>query len=92
MVIDGAIYNLYIRFLGTEIYDHSEIGKVECYVFSPLLVDGTIFKGGENMKVWVTKDENVIPIYIQSEIRVGSIRAELKAYSGILSGEIETID
>ena len=92
MVIDGAIYDLYIRFLGTEIYDHSEMGKIECYVFSPLLVDGTIFKGGEKMKVWVSKDENVVPIYIQSEIRVGSIRAELKAYSGIKSGAIKTID
>ncbi len=92
MVIDGKIYELYIRFLGTEIYEHSEMGKIDCYVFSPLLVEGTIFKGGENMKVWVTKDDNVIPVYVQSEIRAGSIRSELKAYSGIKTGVIKSID
>jgi len=31
------------------------------------------------MKVYVTKDKNLIPIYVESEIRVGSIRAKLKS-------------
>jgi len=46
-------------------------------------VEGTIFKAGERMKVWVTKDRNLIPIYIESQIRVGSIRSELKEYHGL---------
>ncbi|MEQ9188687.1 MAG: DUF3108 domain-containing protein [Cryomorphaceae bacterium] len=83
MVIDQRIYELYIRFLGTDVYDHDDLGEVECYVFAPLLVEGTIFKEGERMKVWVSKDRNLIPIYIESQIRVGSIRSELKEYSGL---------
>lgn len=83
MVIDQETYDLYVRFLGTDTYDHDELGEVECYVFSPLLVEGTIFKEGERMKVWVTRDKNVIPIYIESQIRVGSIRSELKSWEGL---------
>lgn len=83
MVIDRETFDLYIRFLGTKNYDHSEYGEIECYVFSPLLVEGTMFKEGEKMTVWVTKDSNVIPLYIESEIRVGSIRSELTGYSGL---------
>lgn len=83
MVIDQKIYELYIRFLGSDVYDHDDLGEVECYVFAPLLVEGTIFKAGERMKVWVSKDRNLIPIYIESQIRVGSIRSELKEYSGL---------
>lgn len=85
MFIDRETHPLFIRFLGTEVYDHSDYGEVECYVFSPLLVEGTLFKEGERMKVYVTKDKNVIPLYIESEIRVGSIRAELKAHEGLLA-------
>ena len=85
MFIDRETHPLFIRFIGTETYDHSEFGKVECYVFSPLLVEGTLFKSGEKMKVYVTKDSNVIPIYVESEIRVGSIRAELSTHDGLLA-------
>ncbi|NQV54191.1 MAG: DUF3108 domain-containing protein [Flavobacteriales bacterium] len=83
MVVDQEIFELHIRFLGTDTYDHDDLGEVECYVFAPLLVEGTIFKAGERMKVWVTKDRNLIPIYIESQIRVGSIRSELKEYHGL---------
>lgn len=85
MAVDGEINNLYLRYLGKEFYDHEIFGRKECNVFSALLVEGTIFKGGEHLKVWVTDDQNAIPIYVQSEIRVGSIRSELKTYSNIIS-------
>lgn len=85
MVIDQEIFDLYIRYLGVETYDHDDLGEVECYVFSPLLVEGTIFRSGEGMKVWVTKDKNMIPLYIESQIRVGSIRSELKFWKGLKS-------
>lgn len=83
MFIDRETHELFIRYLGVETYEHSEYGDLECYVFSPLLVDGTLFRSGERMRVYVTKDANVIPVYVESEIRVGSIRAELIDYAGL---------
>lgn len=84
MFIDRETFQLYIRYLGVEVYDHDEFGEIECYVFSPLLVAGTIFKEGERMKVYVSRDKNLVPIYIESEIRVGSIRAELIQHKGLV--------
>ncbi|GAB5538853.1 MAG: hypothetical protein Salg2KO_09560 [Salibacteraceae bacterium] len=84
MFIDREIHNLFIRYQGVEVYDHEVFGEIECYVFSPLLVGGTLFKPGERMNVYVTKDRNLIPIYIESEIRVGSIRATLKSTKGLV--------
>ncbi len=85
MFIDRETFELFIRFLGTEVYDHDEYGEIECFVFSPLLVEGTLFKEGERMKVYVTRDANVIPIYVESEIRVGSIRARLIDHKGLIA-------
>lgn len=76
ILIDSKIYDLYIRYLGV---NKAKIAgkKQECYVFSPLLVEGEVFKGGENMKVWVSKDDYRLPLMVESKILVGSVKAVL---------------
>lgn len=77
VLIDGEAHNLYIRYLGTEVIETREKKKFECIKFKPLLVEGSIFKGGEDMTVWVTNDKNKIPILVEAKIIVGSIKAYL---------------
>lgn len=77
ILIDSKIYDLHIRYLGV---DKTKIGgqKLECYVFSPLLVEGEVFKGGENMKIWVSKDEYRLPVMVEAKILVGSVKGILE--------------
>jgi hypothetical protein len=76
ILISGKIYNLYVRYLGV---DKCKIDrrKHECYLFSPLLVKGEVFDGGENMKVWVSKDEYRLPLMVEAKILVGSVKGIL---------------
>ncbi len=76
LLIDSKIYDLYIRYLGT---GKTKIGdkKKECYIFSPLLVEGQVFRGGEGMKVWVSKDEYRLPLLVEAKILIGSLKALL---------------
>ncbi len=77
VIIDNEAYDLYVRFLGEEPVKTRK-GKVyDCYKFKPQLVEGTIFQGGENMTVWVSKDSNHIPILVEAKILVGSVKAYL---------------
>lgn len=76
ILIDSKIYNLYIRYLGTDKIRVSG-KKREAYVFSPLLVKGDVFKGGENMKIWVSKDEYRVPLMVEAKILVGSVKGIL---------------
>lgn len=73
ILIDSKIYDLYIRYLGTSRIK-ADGQRQECYVFSPLLVEGDVFKGGETMKIWVSKDEYRIPIMVETKILVGSVK------------------
>ncbi len=74
MLIDCKIYDLYVRYLG--VHTTKIAGdKRECYVFCPLLLEGDIFKGGEDMKVWVSKDEYRLPLMVEANILVGSVKA-----------------
>ena len=53
------------------------MGEIDCMKFSAMLIQGSVFKGGEKMFLWVTNDKNRIPVYIESPIIVGSVRATL---------------
>ena len=77
IIIDGEIHDLYIRYLGKEVIKTKDKKEYRCIKFSPLLVEGTIFKGGEDMVVWVTDDKNRIPVLVEAKILVGSIKAYL---------------
>ncbi len=75
MIIDNKIYNLYIRYLGKEKITTRENKEFNCSKFSVLLIEGSIFSGGEDMTVWVSDDKRKIPILIEAKILVGSIKA-----------------
>lgn len=68
-------FDLYVRYLGKEKIKDRSGKEYNCIKFSSLLVEGTIFKGGEDMYVWVTDDLNRIPILVEAEILVGSVKA-----------------
>ncbi|MFT3737485.1 MAG: DUF3108 domain-containing protein [Breznakibacter sp.] len=75
MVVDGAIHDLYIRYLGKEQVVTRDKRKFNCLKFKPLLMAGTIFEAGEDMTVWVTDDMNRVPIVVEAKILIGSVKA-----------------
>jgi hypothetical protein len=84
-LIDGAFYELYIRYQGRELKENRNGKSYMCFKFSALLVEGTIFKGGEDLVVWVTADENKIPVMVEAKILIGSIKAYLTGYENLVS-------
>lgn len=82
MFLDNEVYNLYIRYIGKE-QVKTKYGTFRAIKISPLLIKGTIFKGGEKMVVWVSDDENHIPLRVDSPILVGSIKVDMMGYSNL---------
>lgn len=85
VIIDGEIHDLYIRYLGKEKIKSKDGNKYNCIKFSPLLVEGTIFSGGEDMTVWVTDDANRVPILVEAKILVGSIKTYLREAENLVN-------
>lgn len=82
ILIDEKIYELYVRYLGKDKVKLGK-GKRQCHVFSPLLVEGEVFKGGENMKIWVSDDEYRVPVMVEAKILVGSVKGILDEANSI---------
>ena len=82
LYLDREIHEVYIRYLGKEVIK-TNIGRHRCILFKPLLIEGTLFEGGEEMNVWVTDDQNKIPLRVESPILIGSVRAEIHETKGV---------
>ncbi len=82
LFLDDKVYPLYIRYIGKEEIK-TRFGTFKSIKIQPLLIEGTIFKGGEKMKIWVSDDKNHLPLRISSPILVGSIKVDLMGYENL---------
>ena len=80
--MDDGVYDLGLKILGREVIK-TPLGKFRCIKITPLVVVGRVFKGEEDMIMWVTDDENLIPVHIESPVIVGSIEADLIRYKNL---------
>lgn len=80
--LDNEIFEMYIRYMGRETIK-TKYGKFRAIKFKPLLIKGTIFEGGEKMTVWVSNDQNKIPLRIESPISVGSIKVDMMSHKNL---------
>lgn len=82
MFFDDKSYPFKLRFLGYEMLK-TKFGKVRTQKFQPMVQAGRVFKAQESVTVWITADDNKIPIKMKASLSVGSLRAELEAYKGL---------
>jgi hypothetical protein len=80
--LDNKNYEFRFKFLGREIIE-TEAGKFAALKIRPQVVEGRVFKDSEAITMWVTDDENHIPLRAQSDIWVGSLKADLVKMSGV---------
>ena len=83
MFFDEEITNFKLQYLGKDIIK-SKFGKIKTLKFRPLVQAGRVFKEQESVNIWVTDDENKIPIKIKASLAVGSLRADLDAFKGLV--------
>ena len=78
LVLDGEVHSTRLDFRGTAQHeDPTTQSLVECWEFSPILIDGTVFKAGDQMRVIVTADERRLPVFVETELVVGRARIYL---------------
>jgi len=77
MLFDDKVYDLGLTYRGKETIKLRTGGKYNAHKFTPKLIAGDLFKKEEDMTIYVSDDENRIPLLIEAKIKVGSIKAVL---------------
>jgi hypothetical protein len=80
--LDGKTYELRFKFEKRETIK-TELGTFRTIKVKPQLIEGRVFKDNEALTLWVTDDDNKIPVRVESDIFVGSIKVDLLEMSGI---------
>ena len=83
--IDEEIYNVYFILHGRETIQVKGLGTVNTIRFAAKLLEGEVFKGEEDMTIWVSDDENRLPVYFEAPLRVGVAAGRMSGYGGLKS-------
>lgn len=81
--IDDEVYNVYFILYGRETIDVEDFGRVRTIKFAAKLLAGEVFTGEEDMMIWVTDDQNRVPVLFEAPILVGTASGRLESFSGL---------
>ena len=76
-------------FEGREVVE-IELGTFRCLKMKPMMAVGEVFADKYPMTLWVTDDENHMPVLGKSAVFVGNIKMELMQYEG-LANELSSL-
>lgn len=75
--LDDTVINSKIIFDGREVVETKK-GRFKCLAFKPMMMKGNIFKQSFPATVWLTDDNDRLPVLFELKLTVGKMRVELK--------------
>lgn len=81
--IDEEVCNVYFILHGRETIKVKGFGTVKAIKFGAKLLEGEVFKGEEDMLIWVTDDENRLPVYFEAPLLVGVATGRITGCEGL---------
>jgi hypothetical protein len=80
--LDDGVNALGITYVGKEKVTCS-MGTFNCLKFNPTIIPGRIFRKDSKLYLWITDDQNRIPVKAHVEVVVGSLTMDLTAAKGL---------
>lgn len=78
------IFPFPLRYRGIEKVK-TKLGKFKCHRFDPVVEAGRVFKTEDDMIMWLSADENMVPIRIKLDMIVGSVKCDLVKHKNLPS-------
>ena len=88
--MDDELYPTEIKYKGKEVVKIRK-GKFLCHKFAPVVQEGRVFTSEEDLTVYISADENKIPVLAKAKLQVGSMKIHLVEWEG-LANKLAKID
>lgn len=82
MFLDQKHYDIKITVDRIE-YIQTDVGKIRCIKLIPLLQQGRVFKKVDDLAMWISDDENKIPVLMKGDVFIGSVSVRLTGYKNL---------
>ncbi|GAC1307805.1 MAG: hypothetical protein NVSMB24_20410 [Mucilaginibacter sp.] len=80
--LEDGVHTLSITYVGKEVVE-SDIGKFNCLKFNPTIIPGRVFRKDSKLYLWITDDNNRIPVKAHVELIVGSLSMEITSANNL---------
>jgi hypothetical protein len=80
--LEDGVHTLTITYMGKEKVE-GPMGAFNCLKFNPTIIPGRIFRKDSKLYLWITDDNNRIPVKAHVELIVGSVTMDLTDAKGL---------
>lgn len=81
-LLDDSVYVTKIIYVGKQNITTS-MGEFRCLKFKPMVLKGNVFSDPYPMTLYISDDQNRIPILVESAVIVGTVKLELISFSNL---------
>lgn len=82
VIFDNTESTVNIKYLSKETIN-TALGKKECYKLAIAINNSDVLKGNNSNLIWLTADQNKVPVYAKFKIAVGSGELKIKSAIGL---------
>jgi hypothetical protein len=80
--LEDGVHTLNITYVGKEKIK-SNIGTFNCLKFNPTIIPGRVFRKNSKLYLWITDDDNRIPLKAHVELIVGSVTMDIMSVKNL---------
>jgi len=81
--IDDSVFDVYIRAQGKENIKIRKQRRMNAWHLSCSVVQGALFDGDEDLHLWLSADDNRIPVAAKVPLKMGAVQAWLSGWNGL---------
>jgi len=79
---EGKFYDFEVLYKGKERI-RTKIGKINAIKLVPIMPDNSIFDGENSVTVWVSDDQNRVPLKVEADMFIGSAGCDITGYKNL---------
>lgn len=79
---EDKVYDLQVVYLGKERLQ-TQFGKIKAAIISPVMPENQLFDGRDAIKMWISDDENRVPLRVEVAMFVGAFELDLIEHKGL---------
>ncbi|MCS7020044.1 MAG: DUF3108 domain-containing protein [Cytophagales bacterium] len=79
---EDKVYDLQVVYLGKDRVQ-TQFGKIRAAIISPVMPENQLFSGRDAIKMWISDDENRVPLRVEVAMFVGAFELDLIEHKGL---------
>ncbi len=80
----GEVFPMKVRYRGKDEIK-TKFGRIKVLKLNPVMPDNKFFKGNNSIRIWVSDDDNKVPVKVEVDLWIGALEMDLKGFRGLKS-------